>query len=805
MLAFARRRLDAIEHIANDFKGNQRTYKTPFDLDDLALLDGKARSLADAIAEFIVIERHVALTGWKSARQDAPERRMLDGTTLILRYREEDQEPGVAEQNRDHQQKQVLYEELAAAFREANPDEPKVVLSKEEKSATSWSHTGTRFRFRIEADSQPGALEQILAIADLREGSRVVIGERWSVDSRLPEAERTKFQTTAKQLLYGDRADIESIERVVDNAEMLTSAIVTLKMANHYSGEPGFIFYGRKQIFTQDELYTIDSDPNDIMLSRGLKATKALQEGALNAVVERMEGADVEVPWSEAAMLAQARFWKGLSAFIDSGDLHSFELQKQRYIGELGDAPTTLVQGPPGTGKSYTTAFAIWSRMQGALAAGLPLRVSLTCKTHAATDVLLRNVADVQDDLRRFRSRKPELFHRFFDERILDVPCYRFEGKESPPSGVRSIWRKGHAGMEGRKAADALMEQSHLVVAATPGGIWTLVSERWSNFWAKRFLNLTVLDEASQMSLPEAIMATLPLEIDGQLIVVGDHRQMPPIVQHDWANEARRTFKEYAAFESLYLALDRKVPEEHKIKFAESFRLHKDMAEFLRREIYHQDGIPYFSNKVATLEFDREEIDFVAAVLGPEPLTIVLHDEAASQSSNLFEESIVRELLEMLGDGDERFDPRKGIGVVVPHRAQRAALQASVPMLTVRDPLTGAILRSSVDTVERFQGDEREVILVSLTESDPQFIRSTSDFLLDPRRLTVALSRAKQKMIVVASRTVFTLFSTDEEGFENAALWKNFLRRTCTNLRWSGDRDGVTVEVWVNPPLERVE
>ncbi len=433
----------------------------------------------------------------------------------------------------------------------------------------------------------------------------------------------------------------------------------------------------------------------------------------------------------------------------------------------------------------------------GCPAAGVPLRVSLTCKTHAATDVLLRNVADVQRDLNLFRQREPELFHRYFDERILAVPCFRFEGSESPPQGVTTLWRKGHPSADKRNAADQLMAQAHVVLAATPGGIWRIVADRWpKDFWAKRFPEF----DRARRGVPDGTAGSDHGDDSPRCRWPIDRRWRPPpiplIVQHDWANQARRTFKEYAAFESLYLALDRKVPEEHKIKFAESFRLHKDMAEFLRREIYHQDGIPYFSKKVATLDFDREEVDFVAAVLGPEPLTIVLHDEAASQSSNVFEESIVRELLEMLGgEGDEQFDPRKGIGVVVPHRAQRAALQASVPLLTVRDPLTGAILRSSVDTVERFQGDEREVILRQSDRSDPQFIRSTSDFLLDPRRLTVALSRAKQKMIVVASRTVFTLFSADEEGFENAALWKNFLRRTCTNLRWSGDRDGAAVEV----------
>jgi len=72
----------------------------------------------------------------------------------------------------------------------------------------------------------------------------------------------------------------------------------------------------------------------------------------------------------------------------------------------------------------------------------------------------------------------------------------------------------------------------------------------------------------------------------------------------------------------------------------------------------------------------------------------------------------------------------------------------------------------------------------------------SAGFLLDPRRLTVAVSRAKRKMILVAGRTVFELFSPDEETFANAQLWKNLLADTCTAKLWEGTRDGVPVTVW---------
>ena len=132
----------------------------------------------------------------------------------------------------------------------------------------------------------------------------------------------------------------------------------------------------------------------------------------------------------------------------------------------------------------------------------------------------------------------------------------------------------------------------------------------------------------------------------------------------------------------------------------------------------------------------------------------------------------------------------------MPHRAQRAALRQSFPQLCIMDATSGLPVRSAIDTVERFQGGERILILVSATESDRAYLLASCQFLLDPRRLTVALSRAKRKMILVASRSIFSLFSTNEETFANALMWKNLLRRTCTVLLWEGERGGKKVAVW---------
>src|SRR4029079_14966413 len=135
-------------------------------------------------------------------------------------------------------------------------------------------------------------------------------------------------------------------------------------------------------------------------------------------------------------------------------------------------------------------------------------------------------------------------------------------------------------------------------------------------------------------------------------------------------------------------------------------------------------------------------------------------------------------------------------GVVVPHRAQRADLRTALNERTGNPRLV-----DSVDTVERFQGDERQVIVYSATESDPAYLRDTGTFLFDPRRLTVAISRAKAKLVVVASESVFDHLPTDEQSFRNSAIWRNLRDQACTIPIWSGIIDGYRVEVRANPPL----
>jgi AAA domain len=74
------------------------------------------------------------------------------------------------------------------------------------------------------------------------------------------------------------------------------------------------------------------------------------------------------------------------------------------------------------------------------------------------------------------------------------------------------------------------------------------------------------------------------------------------------------------------------------------------------------------------------------------------------------------------------------------------------------------------------RGGERDLIIISATASDPEFVLNEARFLLNPNRLNVAFSRPRKELIVIGSTTIFRLIPPDMKVFENALLWKRPMR-----------------------------
>ena len=285
------------------------------------------------------------------------------------------------------------------------------------------------------------------------------------------------------------------------------------------------------------------------------------------------------------------------------------------------------------------------------------------------------------------------------------------------------------------------------------------------------------------MNLAEALTAAAFLRDDGQFLAVGDHRQMPPILQHTWDQASRRDLARARPHLSIFAYL----LELGFVRTAldESFRLPAEVAAFLHRHVYAQDGIAFHSQNRQRLPTVELADGWLRHALAPEhPMILIEHNDDSSQQVNACEalviEALARAAVEQL-----RLDAHTGLGIVVPHRAQKVFLQTRLPHLA-----------SAVDTVERFQGGERDLIIVSATVSDLAYAQSESDFLLEPQRLTVAVSRPKRKLIVLASQTLFTLMPADLDAYERGALWKH-LRHACASPPlWTGEYEGYRLRVF---------
>jgi hypothetical protein len=518
------------------------------------------------------------------------------------------------------------------------------------------------------------------------------------------------------------------------------------------------------------------------------------------------------------------------------------------------NADLLLVQGPPGTGKSHTLGWAVLAHIYLALVqfsltphtpSAVPVfRVIVSTQTHNAVEIVLASIAAKWKQLMAaLASLEPSStsFLRQQLELLASLKLYKAGGDEKTPlpaevsyidpwfrehvkaaldgEGLESLEVKAKAKAKSKKVKSTptkvkakaqavettpvveVPQPQLLVIGATPGNLYNLMKEYYGRGKTKenlvwdeidyKFFDLLVLDEASQMNLPHALLAAGWLKASGQILIVGDHRQLAPILTHGWEHEEHLPTVSARPYRSVFqYFLDSGWP---RIALSESFRLHSSQAAFLATHIYSQDGVSFhsrqnkrlpalapvnFINNGAASSNTNEALEaYLETVLHPNyPLIIIEHTEAASQQYNQAELDLITPLL-TAATNRLGLDGVTGIGVVVPHRAQKAALRERFPLLAK----AGAI-----DTVERFQGGERDLIIVSTTASDPDYVAAEAEFLLSPTRFNVALSRPRAKLIVVASHSIFQFVSARLELFEQALLWKKLVATCQQQPVWSG-------------------
>jgi len=158
-------------------------------------------------------------------------------------------------------------------------------------------------------------------------------------------------------------------------------------------------------------------------------------------------------------------------------------------------------------------------------------------------------------------------------------------------------------------------------------------------------------------------------------------------------------------------------------------------------------------------------------VLDPEqPVVLARVDHLQPGMRSGEEAAVVAGVLEDLRR-QHRLPPEQ-IAVVAPFRAQVRLIRSALQRAEVPDQE-----KVVVDTIERMQGQEREVIVISLAVGDPDTLSSRAEFFFSTNRLNVAMSRARTKVVLVASKGAFQALPMSPESLRAASLFKTLYRR----------------------------
>ena len=403
-----------------------------------------------------------------------------------------------------------------------------------------------------------------------------------------------------------------------------------------------------------------------------------------------------------------------------------------------------LIEGPPGTGKTHVLACMLIALILEAWQAGHPLRLAVSALTHQAIDNVLRKVQQLlqASALEKFPGR-----------------CLKWGRRLSLTSD---------AGDEPALAyvddATEVLETPHLILGATGFGLYQLFDSQSGAFPA--FFDWVILDEASQMLLPQALLSLIYGK--GQYIFCGDVQQLAPVVLGPQPAE-ENTVPSRSILAHL-LATYGTSGASSRVRLNETYRLNRELCQLPSRLWYESDLHPAPANADARLALPTvQQRDLVDAILAPHhPVTLVLAEHTAAHQHAPVEVDIVATLAARLLL-DYGIEPER-LAIVTPHRAQNNAITRRLSQLLADH--AGGVTLPVIDTVERLQGAERDVVLFSVTTSDPDHLASA--FLNNPNRFNVAITRARHKLVVVGSTAFFAQVPPDETALHANYCFKAF-------------------------------
>lgn len=283
-----------------------------------------------------------------------------------------------------------------------------------------------------------------------------------------------------------------------------------------------------------------------------------------------------------------------------------------------------------------------------------------------------------------------------------------------------------------------------------------------------RQFDVAIIDEASQVLEP-GLMSLLCYEVDckpaiSKFVMIGDHRQLPAVVVQDEQmskveNPALHAIGLTDCRNSLFQRLYALAPPEVKGQLTHQGRMHPDIARYAADMFYEGRLLPVgLKHQTAPLPYihftpEQQTVATQRVAFFDVPAPPLLERQV---KMNLGEAQqiahIVCQLRDLARQNSLTFCPHEQIGVIVPYRRQ---------ITMVRDALTSAGIDDAdhmlIDTVERYQGSQKDIIIYGTTITRPYELDTLSNIVeqdgtLVDRKLNVAITRARLQLFIVGNR-----------------------------------------------------
>jgi uncharacterized protein len=360
------------------------------------------------------------------------------------------------------------------------------------------------------------------------------------------------------------------------------------------------------------------------------------------------------------------------------------------------------IQGPPGTGKTFTGSHMIMALLQAGK------RVGVTAVSHEVIRNLLAAVCA-----------------RAADGGVTDFKClHKGKPKDGAPAAL-------HAFDDNKRVAALFASGEYALLGGTA---WL-----WARPEFRDTVDVLFIDEAGQMSLADVLAVANGA---GSLVLLGDPQQLeqPQQASHPPGTGA-------SALEHI-LGGAKTIAAGHGMFLHQTRRLHPRICDFTS-EVFYEGKLAAFPGLEQQAVVARP--DTAAARWGAAGLVYVPVHHAGNQSRAEEEVAAIQTIVAELTAAGVAWRDRHGdvapltrdeLLVVAPYNAQVTALAARLPGVRV-------------GTVDKFQGQEAPVVIVSLTTSAPEDAPRGMQFLYSANRLNVATSRAKGLCVLVGNPALF--------------------------------------------------